>query len=168
MAEPDGVILYVASYGDLEDARMDFDAFEAVHKEKWIGEYEAALFGKEADGKIKIYDTVASERGWGAKVGAITGATIGLLFPPAILASAVAGAGVGALAGQVKRGLKTDDIKAMADMLDEGTYGIVLIGFTTVEEGTERFLKRAAKVMKKDVDAQAEELKRAIDEAADV
>ena len=168
MAEPDGVIIYVAAYKDLDDARMDFEAFEAVHKEKWLGEYEAALFGKEADGKLRIYDTVASERGWGAKVGAITGATIGLLFPPTIIASAVAGAGVGALAGQLKRGLKSDDVKAMADMLEEGTYGIVLVGFATIEEGAERLLKHAAKVMKKDVDAQAEELKKAIDEAAQV
>ncbi len=168
MPESEDVILYLAAYKDLEDARMDFDAFEAVHKEKWIGEYEAALFGKEADGKIKVYDTVASERGWGAKVGAITGATIGLIFPPALVASAVAGAGVGALAGQMKRGLKSDDIKAMADMLDEGTYGIVLVGLATIEEGAERLMKRAAKVMKQDVDAQAEELKKAIDEAAQV
>jgi uncharacterized membrane protein len=166
MADPDGVIVYLATYGDLEDARADFEGFEAVHKEKWLGEYEAALFGKEADGKLKIYDTVASERGWGAKVGAITGATIGLLFPPAIVASAIAGAGVGAVAGQLKRGMKTDDIKAMAEMLEEGTYGIVLVGFTTVEEGAERFLKRAAKVMKQEVDAQAEEIKKSIDEAA--
>ncbi len=166
MAEPDGVIMYLAAYADLEDAQEDFDAIHAAHKEKWIGEYEAALFGKEADGKLKIHDTVASERGWGAKVGAITGATIGILFPPAILVSAVAGAGVGAVAGQLKRGIKTDDIKAMADMLDEGTYGIVLIGFTTIEEGAERLMKRAAKVMKQEVDAQAEDLKKAIDEAA--
>lgn len=166
MAEPEGVIMFVAAYQDLEDAKADFEGLEAVHKEKWIGEYEAALFGKEADGKLKIYDTVASERGWGAKVGAITGAAIGVLFPPAILASAIAGAGVGAVAGQIKRGMKTDDIKAMADMLDEGTYGIVLIGMATIEEGAQRFLKRAAKVMKKEVDAQAEDLKKAIDEAA--
>lgn len=168
MAEPDGVIMYLAAYEDLEDAKADFETIEAVHKEKWIGEYEAALFGKEAGDKIKIYDTVASERGWGAKVGAITGATIGLLFPPAIVASAIGGAGVGALAGQIKRGLKTDDIKALADMLDEGTYGIIMFGFSTIEEGAERFMKRAAKVMKQEVDAQAEEIKRAIDEAADL
>ncbi len=168
MAEPDGVIMFVAAYVDLDDAKMDFEAIEAVHKEKWIGEYEAALFGKEADGKLKVYDTVASERGWGAKVGAITGAALGVIFPPTILASAIAGAGVGALAGQMKRGLKSDDIKMMADMLDEDSYGIVMVGFATIEEGAERFMKHAAKVMKKEVDAQAEDIKKAIDEAADL
>lgn len=70
------------------------------------------------------------------------------------------------MAGQLKRGIKTDDIKAMANMLDEGTYGIVLVGFATIEAGTEHFMKHAAKVMKQEVDAQAEDLKKAIDEAA--
>lgn len=166
MTDPDGVLMYLGAYMDLVDAKEDFDLIYEAHKEKWIGEYEAALFGKEADGKLKIYDTVASERGWGAKVGAITGAAIGLIFPPTIVASAIAGAGVGAVAGQLKRGIKTDDIKAMADMLDEGTYGIVLVGFATIEAGTEHFMKHAAKVMKQEVDAQAEDLKKAIDEAA--
>ena len=48
-----------------------------------------------------------------------------------------------------------------------GEAGIVLVAIVTPDEGIDRFLKRAAKVMKKQVDADAEELKKAIDEAVD-
>lgn len=44
--------------------------------------------------------------------------------------------------------------------------GLIVFGFTTIEEGAERLMKKAAKVMKKQVDVSAEELKAAIDEAA--
>jgi len=75
------------------------------------------------------------------------------------------GAGAGALAGNLMRGIKRKDIKDIGEMLDEGQAGVILVGFTTIEEGMDRLMKRAAKVMKQEVDAQAEELKAQIDEA---
>lgn len=46
------------------------------------------------------------------------------------------------------------------------SHGLIVFGFTTIGEGAERLMKKAAKVMKKQVDASAEELKAAIDGAA--
>lgn len=95
----------------------------------------------------------------------MTGAVVGLIFPPSIIGMAAAGAGVGALAGNFMRGMKRDDIKAMGEMLDEGQAGLVVVGYTTIQEGMERYMKKAAKIMKREVDMQADELKKAIDEA---
>ena len=50
-------------------------------------------------------------------------------------------------------------------MLDEGTAGIVMIGVATPEMGADLLMKRAAKIAKKQVDADAKDLKKAIDEA---
>lgn len=165
MSDNDGVIMFVASYGDFDDAQADFDAIKLLKQERFIGEYESALFKKDEAGEVKIIDTDATQRGWGAKVGLISGAVMGVLFPPTILAAGAAGAGIGALMGNLMRGLKRKDIMAIGEMLDEGDAGIVLVGFTTIEEGAERLMKRAAKIMKQEIDAQAEELKAQIDDA---
>ena len=167
MSDPDGVVMYFGSYANVDDARADFEAIKLLKKEKFIGDYESALFEKKADGDVKVLDTDATERGWGAKVGLISGAVIGVIFPPSILGMGALGAGAGALAGNIMRGLKRKDVKEIGEMLDAGDAGVVLVGFTTIEEGMDRLMKRAAKVMKQEVDAQAEELKAQIDAAVE-
>ena len=90
---------------------------------------------------------------------------VALERPPSLLVAGAVGAGAGAVAGNLMRGIKRKDIKEIGEMLDEGQAGVILVGFTTIEEGMDRLMKRAAKVMKQEVDAQAEELKAQIDEA---
>jgi uncharacterized membrane protein len=165
MQDSEGLIVYAAEYASTADAKDDFRAIQELHKEKFIGEYEAAVFAKD-DGQVRILDTVASERGWGAKVGAISGAIIGILFPPSIPVGAAVGAGLGALVGNMQRAIKTEDVEAMGGMLGEGDAGIVVVAEPTFDEAARRLMKRAAKVVKQDIDMQAEELKRAVDEAA--
>ena len=161
------LLVYAAAYDTLEDAQADFEAIKLLNREKFIGGYESALFEKREDGKVKIVNTDASERGWGAKAGLVAGAALGLIFPPSIAGMAALGAGVGAVGGHLMRGMKRSDIAAIGEMLDEGEVGIIFIGEATFEEGMDRLMKRAAKVLKKQVDSEAEELKRAIDEAVE-
>ncbi len=167
MAENEFGIIYAAAYGSLADAKEDYEGIKELHKEKWIGKYESALFTKNEDGSVKIHDTDATSRGRGLKIGAAIGAAVGLIFPVTILAGALIGGGAGLFGGHLSRGLKRDDIKELGDTLDAGEAGIVLVAIVTPDEGIDRFLKRAAKVMKKQVDADAEELKKAIDEAVE-
>ena len=161
----DGIVVFVGAYATIEDAEADFEGIKMLKAEKFLGTYEAALFAKNEAGEVNILNTDATQRGWGAKVGIVTGAVVGLIFPPSIIGMAAAGAGVGAIAGNFMKGMKRDDIKMMGEMLDEGTAGIVMVGEATIEEGMERLMKRAAKVAKKQVDADAEAIKKAIDEA---
>jgi uncharacterized membrane protein len=161
----DGLIVFVAAYGTVDDAKADFDAIKLLRREKFLGDYEAALFEKREDGEIKILDTDATSRGWGAKVGLFTGAVVGLIFPPSIVGMAALGTGVGAVAGNIMKGMSRADITAMGEMLDAGSAGVVLVGETTIDEGMERLMKRASKVLKKQVDAEADAIKKAIDES---
>ena len=48
----------------------------------------------------------------------------------------------------------------------EGDAGIVMIGIATPDQGADLLMKRAAKTSKKQVDADAKDIKQAIDEAA--
>ncbi len=166
MAKPDGMVLYAAQYTTLDAAKEDFAAIKELHKEKFVGFYDAALFTKEEGGKVKIVDTDESGRARGTGIGLAVGAVLGLVFPVSLLVWGAAGAGLGAVVGHFATGMPRSDIKELGDALDEGQAGIILMGETTMEEGMDHLAKRAAKVLKKEVDVNAEEVKKAIDEAA--
>jgi uncharacterized membrane protein len=166
MAKADGMIMFAAQYADLEPAKEDFQVIKELHHEKLIGKYDAALFTKTEKGKVKIIDTDESYRARGATYGALGGAVLGLIFPPTLLLIG-GGAALGAALGHLSTGMPRGDIKEIGDMLDEGEAGIILIGETTVGEFEDRLMKKAAKVAKKQVDADAEAMKKEIDEAVD-
>jgi uncharacterized membrane protein len=165
MAQPDGIIAYGGIYADVEDARSDFAVIKAAHAEKWIGTYDAALFEKDADGNVNVLDTDATQRVTGAKIGAIAGGVFGLIFPPSIIVSAGLGAAAGAGVGNLLKGFMSGDIKNLAEQLEPGQAGLILVADATFDAGAEKLMKRAKKLAKQQVDANADALKAAIDEA---
>ncbi|RPI10291.1 MAG: hypothetical protein EHM63_03370, partial [Actinobacteria bacterium] len=92
------VDLYIAAYDDPDAARADWDAIKQASKDDLIKVDGLILVSRRADGKIHVDDDFHETRK-GATWGAVGGAVIGLIFPPAILASAAVGAGIGAGAG---------------------------------------------------------------------
>jgi len=165
MADSNGIIVYAGLYGDVDLAWADFDNIKAAHSAKWIGTYESAIFEKGADGKIKVLDTDATQRGSGAKKGAIAGAIFGVIFPPSLLVSAVAGAAIGAGVGNMVKVMDRGEVKELAEALEPGQAGVILIADATFDAGAERLMKQAKKFAKQQVDADAAALKDAIDEA---
>jgi uncharacterized membrane protein len=159
-------VAFIGAYATVEDAKADFDAIKALHANLWIGPYDGALFEKEVGGKVKILDRDSAATGAAAVVGVLTGAFIGLIFPPSIIASAAVVGTAGGVLGHLFGGFKRKDIAEIGDMLDEGTAGIVMIGVATPDAGVELLMKRAKKTAKKQVDADAKDLKKAIDEVS--
>ncbi|MDO8736710.1 MAG: DUF1269 domain-containing protein [Thermoleophilia bacterium] len=165
MTESDGFIVYAGQYPSLEAAKDDFVAIKALHKADFVGHYESALFTKEEGGKVKIVDTDETARAHGAVGGAIAGAVLGVIFPPSLLVMAASGGAVGAVLGHVAKGMPRGDIKEVGDMLDEGEAGIIFVGEATVEAGVEKLMKKASKIMKKEIQADADEMKKTLDQA---
>jgi uncharacterized membrane protein len=161
MAESEGIIGYVGLYASADDAMADFESIKDAHKADWVGTYDAAVFEKTAEGKVKVLDTDATQRGEGAKVGAITGAVFGLIFPPSILISAGIGAAVGAGYGNLTKGFMNGDVTALAP----GQAGVMLFADAEFEVGADQLMRRATKIAKQRVDASTEEIKESIDEA---
>ena len=118
---------------------------------------------RKRSGKVKIVDTDETSRAHGAVGGAIAGAVIGVIFPPSLLVMAAGGGAVGAVIGHVAKGMPRGDIKEIGDMLDEGEAGIIFVGEATVEAGVDKLMKKATKVMKKEIQAEADEMKKALD-----
>ncbi len=103
-----------------------------------------------------MLDTDATQRSDGAKVGAIAGVVLALIFPPSLLMGAAVGAGAGAIVGNLVKGFMSGDIKKVADELEPGEAGVILVADATFDAGADKLMKRAKKQAKQEVDAQAE------------
>jgi uncharacterized membrane protein len=83
----------------------------------------------------------------GAVRGGVAGALVGLLFPPAILASAALGAAVAAAGAKPHDlGLKTKDLHALGEELDKGQSAVAFIGDETVKDTLSDTLQHAESV----------------------
>ena len=87
MSNPDGTFIYIGTYPDETAARVDYDVVKALHAVDAVGSFDAAVVTKDDKGKIHVNkdETATRTGGW---VGVGVGALVGILFPPAILASA--------------------------------------------------------------------------------
>ena len=74
------------------------------------------------------------------------------------------GAGAGAVVGNLTKGFMSGDIKKVADELEPGEAGVILVADATFDAGADKLMKRAKKTAKQEVDAQADDVKKAIDE----
>ena len=108
------VDLYIAAYDDPDAARADWDAIKQASKDDLIKVDGLILVSRRADGKIHVDDDFHETRK-GATWGAVGGAVVGLIFPPAIIASAAVGAGIGAGAGALVSHGQKEEIKADVD-----------------------------------------------------
>jgi uncharacterized membrane protein len=159
------VFLYAAIYDDIAEAEGDYEAVFELHAEGLIGTYDSAVVRKDDDGKVHVTKTEKPTQ-HGAWTGAGVGALVGILFPPALIGSAVVGATAGGLIGHLKGGVSRGDLKELGDELEAGNAAVIVLGESKVEEQLEKALKRADKVIEKQIDADADELEREIDAAA--
>ena len=159
------VFLYAAIYDDIADAEADYEAVFELHALGAIGTFDSAVIRKEDDGKVRVTKTEKPTQ-HGAWTGAGVGALVGLVFPPAIIGSAIVGAGAGGLVGHLRKGISRGDLKDLGDELEAGTAAVIVIGESKIEEQLEKAMARANKLIEKQMDADAEELKREIDAAA--
>jgi uncharacterized membrane protein len=159
------VFLYAAIYDDIADAEADYEAVFDLHAAGVIGTFDSAVIRKEDDGKVRVTKTEKPTQ-HGAWTGAGVGALVGLIFPPAILGSAIVGAGAGALTGHLSKGIPRDDLKELGEELEAGTAAVIVLAESKIEEQLAEATKRANKLIEKQVDADADELEREIDAAA--
>jgi uncharacterized membrane protein len=159
------IFVYAAVYGDKADAEADYDALLELHAAKLVGTYDVALINKDANGKVHVdkHEKPTQHGAWG---GAAVGALVGIIFPPAVIGSAVVGAAAGGLGGHLKEGMSRADCKELGEMLEDGQAALIVIGESRVEEQLEKVLTRATKTIEKELDADSKEFKKELDEFA--
>jgi len=151
------VDLYVAAYSDANAAQADWDAIKELADDGVITVDGLVLVSRDADGKIHEKDN-AHIVGGTAILGAAGGLLVGLIFPPAFLASGVVGAGIGAGVGGLLSHHEKKEIKAeVADDLPPNSSGIVAVFEEQWAADVSKALKGANNVSKHEVDRQSVE-----------
>jgi uncharacterized membrane protein len=158
------VFLYVAAYDRVPDAEADFEAVLDLHAVGAIGTFDAAVVEKSADGEVHVHKTEKPTQ-HGAWTGIGVGALVGILFPPSIIGAAAVGGIAGGVTGHLWKGMSRGDLKDLGEMLDQGQGAIVVIGESKVEEQLEKAITRANKAIEKQLDADADDLKKEIESA---
>ena len=165
MAKPEAVFIYIGTYPSEFAARADYDVVKDLHAVGAVGTYDAAVVTKDDAGKVhENKDEMATRHGaWG---GAAVGALIGLLFPPAIIATAAVGAAVGGVSGHLWRGRSRADVKELGELIDAGQAALVIVGESKVAEAVDKAALKAEKHVAKELDVKSKDIDKAVREAA--
>ena len=165
MAKTNAVFIYIGTYSSEPAARADYDLVKDLHLAGAVGTYDAAVITKDAAGKVHVNkDEMATRHGaWG---GAAVGAVVGILFPPAIIGSAIVGAAVGGVGGHLWRGMSRADVKEFGEIIDAGQAALLIVGEDKLAEAVDKAGLKAEKHVAKELDVSAKEVDQAVQNAA--
>ena len=165
MAKADGVFIYVGTYPDEASARADYGVVKDLHAVGAVGTYDASVITKDSSGKVHVNKDETSTR-HGAWGGAAVGAVVGILFPPAIIGTAVVGAAVGGVGGHLWRGMSRSDVKEFGELIDQGQAALVIVGESKLQEAIDKAALKAEKHVAKELDVSPKDVDKAVQEAA--
>lgn len=118
----------VASFDTLGGANLAVEKLHKMEKAGLLDVENTVTISKNAWDKLDVNQIGDVSAGQGAKVGALVGGVIGLIFPPSLLATAALGAAIGGITAKLRgEQLSGDDIKAMAESLEPGASMLVAV-----------------------------------------
>jgi uncharacterized membrane protein len=122
------VQLIAATYPDREHAKTTIDMLQQMHRATRITLADAVLVMKDEQGQIKIEETKELTARKGARRGGVIAGCLGLIFPPSLIASVLAGGIIGALAGRLRDiGIKKEKLKEIAEQLEPGKAAVLAL-----------------------------------------
>jgi uncharacterized membrane protein len=148
--------VFIAIYDSEFQAKQALKDFQSMEREGSIDLIDAAVVVHTAEGKVTFEETAdPSGKRW-AKRGAIAGGLVGLIFPPAIIASAAVGGGAGGIWGRLRdKGFKDEELREVGESMEPGTSAIIAIAEDRVLERFERGLEGYERIARHTVSAEA-------------
>jgi uncharacterized membrane protein len=142
------VFVFIATYRDVVDALVDYDAVKNLYRRGTIDTYDAALVERDDDGTVHVSkrERPMQKAPW---AGAVAGAVVGVLYPPAILPMMAAGGVTGGLIVHIRAGLSRADLEELGDVLDSGTAALVVVGKTSLADTLAKSAARAEKTIER-------------------
>jgi uncharacterized membrane protein len=152
----DPVYVYVGTYPSKQAAKDDLDVVQGLYADDVLRTYDAAVVARDPEGKVHVHrhesSTVHAVVG-----GAAVGALVGILFPPAFIATTVIGGASSGLIGHLWRGMSRGDLKDLGDTLDAGEASLVVITTAEIDHAFSTALKAETHQIKKLEKADAKE-----------
>jgi len=130
MPDHDSVVVYVATYARLEDARADFVAVTGRYAGGVVHTDDTTVIGNKLDGKLKIVTAEHPDAGK-AWIGLGAGELAGLFMPPFLLWEDPSPAG-GETMGSFWRGLSGRDARIIAKMLHHSPAALIVVSQSEV------------------------------------
>lgn len=154
----------IGAYDREVDAEADLEAVRELHADGLVGTYDAAVVRRDENGGVHVrrHEKPTQHGAW---TGLAAGAVLGVLWPPSLIGTALAGGAFGALIGHVWRGLPRHELKELGETLDAGQAALFVVGESTVEEAVRAAVRRSDKLVAKQMKADAKALKEALDTA---
>jgi uncharacterized membrane protein len=156
-------VLIANQYETEADALADFDDVRQLYAALGSSDdCDAAVLSRRRGGKVEIVKaTEAPTREWAEKglAGGLAFGVLTALFPAATLGAGLLvgggiGAGVGAVLGHAVGGVSAD-LKALGELLEEDTSGLVVVAAAEDEARVSEAITRAKKQVKADLDRDA-------------
>ena len=161
MADNENVFVFIGTYASTEAAWEDYDSVKDLHRRGVIGAYDAAIVNKDTDGKVHVRQREKpTEKG--AWTGVAIGAVVGILFPPALIASAAIGGALGELAGHLWHSMSRSDMKALGEALDAGTASLVVVGKSGLAKKIAQATAHAQMRVEKELKINAQDFEKAL------
>ncbi len=169
----DTFMAYAGVYSSVDAAKADYQAVHDLQTEAGlIDAYDAAVIERKDNGKVKIvkkHESPTRAGGWaGGGIGLATGLVVAL-FPAAAIgggllaATTGGGAALGALAGHAAAGMSRSDLKELGEQLDAGQAGLIVVAVSDMGAKVEAAMTKADKIQAKQLEADAEEIKKDAD-----
>ena len=168
--------LLIADFPDTSSAREAYEALKEVEDGRHVEIEGVVVVKREQDGKIEVQKATDHTTRRGLTWGVVGGATLGLIFPPSILASAAVLGAAGAAAGKIGQLHHRRELaKELESAIQPGHSGIVALVSDPAAVELRQALRMADTIVQtaiddvvaKDVKAAAKEAKEAEQAATD-
>jgi uncharacterized membrane protein len=153
------VFVFIAGYRDVADALVDYGAVKNLYRRRAIDTYDAAIVERDDDGSFHFSkrEKPTQKTAW---TGAVAGAVVGVLFPPAILPMMAAGGVTGGLIIHIRAGMSRADLEELGEALYSGTAALVVVGKTPLADKLARTIARAEQTIEKQLTMDSKNLDR--------
>ena len=157
-------VIVIGSYSNRLRAETDYEHLARNARELWKERvYALGLVERSDDGKVRIINHLEPDSNIGTISGTVIGGLVGILYPPFVIFTAAAGAGIGRAVTHLWHGVSRKDILELGATVDAGE-GAVLIIATHLPDDVDSALPNATHVAHRTMSHRHEDIEALISE----